>query len=155
MKSVYKMSREELIDEISRLNNVLAKKRSVIKKMRVLLIEKAKKTVHTFDGKNYPDAVFSAVEERFDISKEVFLSGSRLQQLIRCKMIAGYVLRKITNMSLYEIGAACNVDHACINHYVNNINSAYAIQGKNKWADDLIADVEFVKKTALENIDKL
>lgn len=142
-----KMTKEELIDEVISLRSNLEKKKTLIKRMKRSMKEQSAKTiVRQMYGGDYADVVFTATERILGISRDKFLCGLRSAQFVRCKTIAGYILRETSSMTLYECSDALRVDHSSVCYYSRVVRQAYDMYDKDKVSRNLIDEVEMVKK---------
>lgn len=91
-----------------------------------LSLEIIKKVIKELSGRKKTvsiEAILAAVSERFNISVSQLQSKSRTRSLILPRQIAMHISRKLTNMSLVEIGGYVGGrDHSTVIHADEKIN---------------------------------
>ncbi len=60
------------------------------------------------------DKIFTAVSKKYNITKDDIISVKRTKDIAQARHIAAYLIRKITDMSLPNIGKIFNRDHTTI-----------------------------------------
>ena len=80
------------------------------------------------------DKIFSAVYNKYNVSKEDIKGKSRVKAVTWARQVAMYLIREITSLSYPTIGEMLNKDHATVMHSISVV--------KNKIQKDAVTNVE-------------
>lgn len=92
-----------------------------------------------------PDMILKTVAIFYSMPVDQILANKRSKDTVRPRQMAMYLIRKLTNYSLPEIGKVFNRDHTTVMHACNKIEDERKI---NPETDDII-------RTLIENIQNL
>lgn len=86
------------------------------------------------------DKVFSAVYHKYGIQREELVSSRRTKEIASARHVSVYLIRKITDMSLPNIGKIFNRDHSTI------ISSLEAVEKRRLQSDSFRLELEGLEK---------
>ena len=94
------------------------------------------------------DKIFATVYKKYGIKKEELLGKSRSREIAQARHVAIYLIRKITEMSLPNIGKTFNRDHTTV------MSSCDTIEDKLKRDAVLTLDInEMIKEITGESVE--
>ena len=95
--------------------------------------------------------IIKAVGMYYKLEKEYHLKKTRAREIVQARQMSMYMIRKYTDMSLKQVAALFNQDHATVIHGVTKIND-YCSYDKNTRNEK--KDIEFIIRYRAEAIEK-
>jgi chromosomal replication initiator protein len=85
-----------------------------------------------------PDLIIEEVAKFYNLSPDDIRGRSKTKDIVLARQVAIYVTRRMTNLSLEEIGAAFKRDHTTVMHAVDRITD---MQKKSAEMKEIVADL--------------
>ncbi|MDO4814266.1 MAG: chromosomal replication initiator protein DnaA [Gemella sp.] len=99
-----------------------------------------KRRVKTIKKTILPDDIINITSDFYDISVDDILSSKRVKEVVTARMVAIYLCRELTDLSLPAIGTIFNKDHSSI-HYANSKVASMIVENKN----NIVEHIESIK----------
>ncbi|MBO4330566.1 MAG: chromosomal replication initiator protein DnaA [Oscillospiraceae bacterium] len=90
------------------------------------LVEKSIKEVIRSDRTFTPDYIVEKIASYYGLTPEELSGKSKVKNTAQARQIAMYLMRKLTNMTLEEIGAVLNKDHSTVLHSIKKVEEGIA-----------------------------
>ncbi|MBP5165873.1 MAG: chromosomal replication initiator protein DnaA [Oscillospiraceae bacterium] len=90
------------------------------------LVEKIIKDVIRSEKTYTPDYIVEKISSYFELTPEELSGKSKVKNTAQARQIAMYLMRKLTNMTLEEIGAVLNKDHSTVLHSIKKVEDSIA-----------------------------
>lgn len=71
--------------------------------------------------------VIDAVAKEYGFTRDDLIDYGRTKNIVRCRQMAMYAARKLTNMTLPQIGRLLNRDHTTIIHGIEKIEATLTV----------------------------
>ena len=95
------------------------------------------------------DKIFAAVYRRYGISKEDLLGTRRTREIAQARHISIYLIRKVTEMSLPNIGKIFGRDHTTV------MSSCEAVEKRLRTDAELVMNINAMIKEVSGDTSKL
>ena len=90
------------------------------------LVEKIIKDVIRSERNYTPDYIVEKIAFYFELSPEELSGKSKVKNTAQARQIAMYLMRKLTNMTLEEIGTVLKKDHSTVLHSIKKVEEGIA-----------------------------